>query len=183
MRLQYWRILACRRRNDSIHASADPHTPNLVRSQHSKILWSTQSNATLRSSRLKRVTCSSTSTNSFNRKVGMGSRAQDFVGDCKISRRTSSSLHGDNIDNHTLAVTADVPLLLHEPSSLSGRCILPITGTTPGGPRWRQWCSSLETLTERACGCASDRVTAMDVVISQRGKRKRSGGQKCPSIF
>ena len=47
---------------------------------------------------------SKTSTISFSRNVGMGSSAHDFVGDCMMNRRTSSSLHGDNTDNDTSAV-------------------------------------------------------------------------------
>jgi len=41
---------------------------------------------------------SRTSTISFNKNVGMGPSAHDFVGDCTMNWRTSSSLHGDSSD-------------------------------------------------------------------------------------
>jgi len=44
-----------------------------------------------------------TSTISFSSNVGMGSSAQDLVGDCMMSRQTSSSLHGDSVDSDTSA--------------------------------------------------------------------------------
>jgi len=40
----------------------------------------------------------STSTNSFNRKVGIWSSGHDLVGDCMISLRTSAALHVENAD-------------------------------------------------------------------------------------
>jgi len=46
---------------------------------------------------------SKTSTISFSKNVGMGSNAQDFVGDCMMRRRTFSSLHGASDDSEMSA--------------------------------------------------------------------------------
>ena len=49
----------------------------------------------------------STSTSSFNRKVGIGSSGHDLVGDCMISLRTSAALHGENDDSDS-AVAGEI---------------------------------------------------------------------------
>ena len=46
---------------------------------------------------------SNTSTISFTKNAGMGSSAQELVGDCMMNQRTSSSLLGDSEDSDTSA--------------------------------------------------------------------------------
>jgi len=50
----------------------------------------------------------SVSTNSFNKKVGIGSGGHDLIGDCMISLRTSAALHGENTDNDSAVAARTV---------------------------------------------------------------------------